>query len=117
MKIVYASRTGNIQTVMNKLNLANTLKIETGLEEVCEDFILFTYNDGAGVVPPTVDEFLKHNHKYLKGVVGSGNRERHPDTWNFCLDIISKEYNVPVLYKINTTGTDEDLAKLKEIFK
>ena len=48
MKIVYASRTGHVEILMNKLNINNPTRIMSGDEKVDEDFLLFTYTDGYG---------------------------------------------------------------------
>ena len=51
MKVVYASRTGNVETLIGKLGITDALHIEDGTEKVSEDYILFTYTDGFGDVP------------------------------------------------------------------
>ena len=51
MKVVYASRTGNVESIISKLGIEDALKIEDGSETVEEDYILFTYTDGFGDVP------------------------------------------------------------------
>ena len=81
MKYVYASRSGNVEELVHVLGL-EAMKIKDGTETMDQDFILFTYTDGRGVVPPVVTAFLKENHSYLKGVIVSGNMQRHGDT--FC---------------------------------
>ena len=42
MKVVYASRTGNVESIISKLGIEDALKIEDGSETVEEDYILFT---------------------------------------------------------------------------
>lgn len=114
MKIYYASRMGKVEKLALAVS-AEAIKIESADTVVNEDFILFTYTDGFGVVPPMVDEFLKQTHEHLKGVVVSGSMERHADTYCFAGDIISKEYNVPCLYKVDGAGSDEDVAAIKQL--
>ena len=63
-----------------------------------EDFIIFTYTDGKGIVPKIVEDYLKTCGDKLKGVVATGNMERHADTFCWAGDIIAKDYNVPCLY-------------------
>ena len=46
MKVVYASRTGNVEALIGKLGITDALHIEDGTEKVSEDYILFTYTDG-----------------------------------------------------------------------
>ena len=43
MKVVYASRTGNVESIISKLGIEDALKVEDGSETVEEDYILFTY--------------------------------------------------------------------------
>jgi len=114
MKIVYCSRTGNIEKAIKKLNWEDTLKLVDGSERVNEDFILFTYTDGKGVVPSIVIDFLDNNSRNLRAVISSGNIERHPDTFNFAGIKLENEYGVPLLAKLNKDGTDEDIKELRD---
>ena len=41
MKVVYASRTGNVESIISKLGIEDALKVEDGSETVEEDYILF----------------------------------------------------------------------------
>lgn len=112
MKYVYASRSGKTEKLVQDLGLEG-IKINDGSEVIGEDFILFTYTDGHGIVPPTVVDFLKNNGANIKGVVATGNLERHGDTYCFAGDIIAKEYNVPCYGKIDGAGGKDVNAKLK----
>lgn len=112
MKYVYASRTGNTEKLVKDLGL-DALKIEDGSETEANDYVLFTYTDGNGIVPETVETFLKNNHANLKGVVVLGNSTRHPNTFAAAGDLISKEYTVPVLAKVDTPLTDETVNEVK----
>ena len=116
MKIYYASRMGKVEKLA-KTVAEDAIKIESTNEQAKEGYILFTYTDGKGIVPEIVVEFLKNNHKYLKGVVVSGSMERHADTYCFAGDIIAKEYNVPCLYKVDGSGTDEDVEAIRKLIK
>ena len=98
MKVVYASRTGNVEALIGKLGITDALHIEDGTEKVSEDYILFTYTDGFGDVPYEVSDFLENNPS-IKGVIASG------DTG----------YHVPCLYKVENDGTDEDVEAIKEL--
>ena len=40
MKVVYASRTGNVESIISKLGIEDALKIEDGSETVEEDYLL-----------------------------------------------------------------------------
>ena len=105
MKVVYASRTGNVEALIGKLGITDALHIEDGTEKVSEDYILFTYTDGFGDVPYEVSDFLENN----PSITGYGEA--------YCLagDKISEDYHVPCLYKVENDGTDEDVEAIKEL--
>lgn len=107
MKFAYISRMGKTEALIHHLGLEAT-KIESGNEIIGEPFILFTYTDGHGIVPKTIDSFLEKNHSDLKGVVATGSMARHADTFCFAGDIISNTYNVPCFAKVDGEGTQED---------
>ncbi len=111
MLYVYASRTGNVESIVTNLGL-DALKIETGSETVDGDFILFTYTDGYGDVPPEVEDFLSVNGSHIKGVVASGDTA-YGEAFCQSGDKISELYGCPVLCRIENDGTDEEIAQLK----
>lgn len=113
MKLVYASRTGNIQKLTDRISAADILKIVTGEEAVKEDYILITYTDGAGIIPPAVEKFLDENHGSCKGVAVSGNSERHPDTFCFAADKIAEKYGLPILARFEKDGDETAEAAIK----
>lgn len=104
MKLVYASRTGNVQKLVDRISTADSLKIVSGEESVKEDYILITYTDGVGIIPPTVEKFLDANHANCKGVAVSGNSERHPNTFCFAADKIAEKYDLPIITKFEKDG-------------
>lgn len=112
MKYVYASRTGNVESLISKLGL-DAIRIDDGSESVDEDYVLFTYTDGYGDVPMEVDSFLMANSDKLTGVVVSGSKD-YGDAYCQAGDKIAEQYDVPVLYKVENDGTDEDVAAIKE---
>ncbi len=113
MKYVYASRTGNVESIVTNLGL-DALRIEDGTESIDDDFVLFTYTDGAGDVPPEVSDFLSSNGSHIKGVVASGDADTFGEDL-FCLsaDKISEEYGCPILAKVQLDGTEEDMETIK----
>lgn len=104
MKLVYASRTGNIQKLIDRILAADTLKIASGDESVKEDYILITYTDGVGIIPPAVEKFLDSNHAGCRGVAVSGNSERHPETFCFAANKIAEKYGLPILVRFEKDG-------------
>jgi len=111
MKVVYASRTGNVESIVGKLGV-DALKIENGSETVGEDYVLFTYTDGYGEVPAEVTSFLANNAEHLKGTVISGSRN-FGDAYCGAGKVITEQYGAPVLYEVEDAGTDEDIEKIK----
>lgn len=114
MKIVYVSRTGNIEALIETLGISEAIKVETGEESVNEDFILLTYTDGYGDVPMELESFLPKHKDFIKGVIVSGDTG-YDDAYCKAGDVISKDYQVPCLYKLENDGTQEDIVKIKEI--
>lgn len=115
MKIVYASRSGNVEKIIHHLGVTDALKIETGQELVDGNYIIFTYSTGKGEIPKPVETFLERNSTGVKAVVGSGSLAKHAETFNFAAEKIAKDYQVPLLAKLDGIGTDEDIVALKEI--
>ncbi len=113
MKYVYASRTGNVEAIVTNLGL-DALRIEDGTETIDEEYVLFTYTDGAGEVPPEVQDFLAKNGSLIKGVVSSGDADTFGEEL-FCLsaDKISEDYGCPILAKVQLDGTEEDYETIK----
>lgn len=115
MKYVFASRTGNVEALVASLGL-DAIRIDDGNEVVDEDFVLFTYTDGYGDVPVEVDAFLSGNGSHIKGVVASGELS-YGEAYGLAGDKIAEAYNCPLLYKLEDSGTDEDIAKLSTILE
>ena len=116
MKAVYASRTGNVESIIRRLGLADVLKIESGDENCRENFVLFTYTDGYGDIPSEAEKFLLSNSEHLKGVVVSGDTG-YGEAYCQAGDQIQKLYNVECLYKVENDGTDEDIKKIETLLE
>lgn len=109
MLIVYDSRTGNVRRFIEKLPF-RSVKIEEALT-VEEPFVLVTYTTGFGQVPDKVLKFLQHNHKRMRGVSASGNRN-WGEGYARSADRIATMYGVPVLGKFELAGTQRDVDNL-----
>ena len=77
MKYVYASRHGKTEKLVQALGL-DAVKLEDGTAAMSEDFIIFTYTDGKGIVPKIVEDYLKTCGDKLKGK-GSKMMDRCPN--------------------------------------
>lgn len=113
MNYAYASRTGNVESIVNSLGL-EAVRINDGSETMDGDFILFTYTDGYGDVPEEVVNFLLGNSQFLKGVIVSGDTG-YGDAYCQAGDKIAEEYDVEVLNKVENSGTQDDLDAMKAI--
>ena len=78
--IAFSSRTGNVRYIVSKLD-GEVLEISPNVV-IERPFLLVTYTDGLGDIPKPVEQFLKDNHPFCKGVVVSGNR-------NFGLHVVA----------------------------
>ncbi len=113
MKYVYASRTGNVESLIQKLGI-DAQAIVDGSETVSDPYILFTYTDGFGDVPAEVESFLLANSMQIQGVVVSGSKD-YGEAYCKAGDVIAEEYSVPCLYKVENDGTDEDVAEILKV--
>lgn len=112
MKYVFASRMGHVKQLVNKLGI-EAIELDESPIRMEEDFIIFTYTDGNGIVPESVENFLNANAPFVKGVVASGSMERHPSTFCFAADIIAKQFGCDIIAKVDGDGSDSDIETIK----
>lgn len=109
--IAYYSKTGNTRRFVDKLD-QSAVEITPGLT-LEQPFVLVTPTYNFGQVPEEVVEFIKFNHTNMLGVVGTGNI-----VWaqNFAksADIISRQFSVPIIRKIELSGTAQDVGYVKK---
>ena len=91
---------------------SNSIKITEQLE-VNEPFILVTYTVGFGEVPKSTESFLNRNYKHMMAVAVSGNKN-WGSSYGRAGEIISNQYNVPLLMKFELSGTKKDIEKFKQ---
>lgn len=120
MKIIYFSRTKNIEKFISKTKIETEIETQKANFDTIEKkkYILITYTDLFGEVPKEVKQFLniKENRNNLCGVIGSGNRN-----WgeNYCqgAKIISNKCQVPLLQTFELSGNTHDIEIFKKIVK
>ncbi|MDM8203677.1 class Ib ribonucleoside-diphosphate reductase assembly flavoprotein NrdI [Faecalicoccus acidiformans] len=115
MNYAYASRTGNVESIIQQLGLDATF-IQSGDETIDGPFILFTYTDGLGDVPMEVETFLMANGAHLKGVIVSGDTG-YGDAYCQAGDKIAAEYDVECLYKVENAGEPNDIEAISKILE
>lgn len=114
--IYYKSRTGNVKSIINKLSNIKCEELDNNLL-VNEPFFIFTYTDNLGEVPKVVDEFMKLNYQYCKGVIASGNTNFGNEYFCASADILSKKYHIPIICKIELRGFNSDIQKIQQEHK
>lgn len=112
--IIYASRTGNVRYIVQKLGLPATDLAEVG--EIETPYLLFTYTDGLGSVPPTVDQFMTANHDQCKGIIVSGNRNFGHAFFGRAGDILAAQYGIPLIEKVEMRGTPANYEAIKDYY-
>ena len=117
MKIIVYSLTGNCKRFVDMCEIPeeDVIYLQDIDYDVDFDYILITPTFGFGEVPAAVSKFLVENHMYLKGVVGSGNKN-WGNRFAKASETISEKYNVPLLMKIELHGNTKDLIKFKKIY-
>ena len=117
MKIIVYSLTGNCKRFVDMCEIpeGDVIYLQDIDYDIDFDYILITPTFGFGEVPVAVSQFLKENHNHLKGVVGSGNKNWGERFAN-ASEIISKEYDVPLLMKIELHGSKKDISEFKKIY-
>lgn len=111
--IIYHSRTGNTKYVVDKLNLPSRNMIECS--NVNDDFILFTYTDGKGVVPNEVLEFIANNYERCIGSIITGNTN-FGKNFGLAGDILKEMYKIPIIRKLDLRGTPKDYEYIINIY-
>ena len=117
MKIIVYSLTGNCKRFVDMCEIPeeDVIYLQDIDYDVNFDYILRTPTFGFGEVPVAVSKFLKENYKHLTGVVGSGNKNWGERFAN-AAEIISSEYNIPLLMKIELHGNKKDISEFKKIY-
>lgn len=122
--IVYFSNVSeNTKRFVDKLDSA-AIRIPVKWDEseplvVNREFVLVVPSYGGGAegrtVPRQVVKFLniEVNRRLLRGVVGTGNTNFGV---HYCkaADIVAAKTGVPLLYRVEITGTPDDVTEVKE---
>ncbi|MCI3921137.1 class Ib ribonucleoside-diphosphate reductase assembly flavoprotein NrdI [Paenibacillus sp. TRM 82003] len=113
--IVYASRTGNVRYIVSRLQLP-AVEIDEAAA-IAEPFLLFTYTDGLGEVPAKVKHFLEENGSRCRGVIVSGNSNFGHNVFGAAGDVISRQWQVPLVRKIDMRGFKEDYEAIHRYYE
>src|SRR5699024_12490256 len=85
--------------------------------EVSDPFVLITTTYDKQITEP-INDFLEYqnNSHYLKGIVGTGNRN-FAELFIFTAKNLSYEYHVPLIYAFEFNGTPTDVSNFKKAVK
>lgn len=121
--VYYSSRSENTHRFVAKLGVESLrLPVEAGAEPpvVAAPFVLVlpTYGGGGtgkGAVPKPVIQFLNNatNRSMIRGVIAAGNTN-FGSAYGLAGDIVSQKCAVPLLYRFELLGTEEDIANVKQ---
>lgn len=116
MLVVYYSLTGQTRRLAKKLASYTILEVkrQADFPTIDQPFVFISPTYEAGL--EFLDDFLTINHSYLKGIIGSGNRNFDPD---FCHTAkrLAHTYKVPLLHTLEFSGTPEDVEYMKGILE
>ena len=107
--IYWSSNSGGTRRVAEALA---TKTVELADYDGVSPYVLMcpTYDQPrGGFTPKPVQAFLEEYAHLMVGVIGSGNRN-FGDHYCQAAHDISKQFNVPVLWRIEIMGSQEDLA-------
>ena len=112
--ILYASRTGNVRAIIQKLGLpAQDL---SQVSTVDAPFLLFTYTDGLGSVPPSVATFMASYHSLCKGIIVSGNQNFGHAFFGRAGDLLAQQYQLPLIEKLDLRGTAANYEVIQRFY-
>lgn len=116
--IYYSNRSGNTKRFVKKLGYERNFHVSE-IPVATREYILFVPTYGGGdedyAVPRAVLTFLsiKTNVDLLRGIVGFGNKNFGTDYCKAAY-IISDEFGVPILGRVELFGTPEDVERIQE---
>lgn len=120
--IYYSSHSQNTHRFVERLGIP-AIRIpvspQDGVPAAEEPFVLITptYADdeGKGAVPKQVIRFLNdaQNRALMRGVIASGNRN-FGQFYAHAGPVIAQKCNVPLLYRFELSGTEEDIHNVQQ---
>ncbi|RLP75622.1 class Ib ribonucleoside-diphosphate reductase assembly flavoprotein NrdI [Mycetocola tolaasinivorans] len=121
--IYFSGETGATRVFIQRLGIA-ALRIGEGEHErpaiVSEPFVLITPTYGSGAdhaaIPREVRAFLMRarNYRQLRGVIGTGERS-YGYAFSLASRLLSDQFAVPELYRLEGSGTEQDVRAVRAI--
>lgn len=116
MKLVFFSLTGQTRRFINKCGFESyELDTSNPFYEMNEDYLLIVPTYDAEVTE-VVNDFIEYktNQKHLLGVAGGGNLN-FGTLFVFTAKDIARDYDVPLVFSFEFSGTDEDVNNFKKV--
>ncbi|UXZ55290.1 class Ib ribonucleoside-diphosphate reductase assembly flavoprotein NrdI [Halomonas sp. 7T] len=120
--VYFSTKSGNTHRFIQKLGLSAQrlpLNRDEPTPHVMQPYILVTPTYGGGyaegAVPRQVIRFLndEHNRHLIRGVIAAGNTN-FGEAYGLAGRIIAQKCQVPLLYRFELFGTDDDVAKVRK---
>ncbi|PJX13406.1 class Ib ribonucleoside-diphosphate reductase assembly flavoprotein NrdI [Halomonas sp. 141] len=120
--VYFSTKSGNTHRFIERLGLSAQrlpLNREEPTPRVTQPYILVTPTYGGGhaqgAVPGQVIRFLndEYNRHLIRGVIASGNTN-FGEAYGLAGRIIAQKCRVPLLYRFELFGTDDDVAKVRK---
>ncbi|WP_447528967.1 MULTISPECIES: class Ib ribonucleoside-diphosphate reductase assembly flavoprotein NrdI [unclassified Vreelandella] len=118
----FSTKSGNTHRFIEKLGLsAHRLPINRNdpALHIETPYVLITPTYGGGesegAVPGPVIRFLndEHNRRLIRGVIAAGNTN-FGEAYGLAGRIIAHKCQVPLLYRFELFGTDDDVARVRK---
>ncbi len=118
----FSSVSGYTDRFVRKLGIPSSripLRPTEPFLHVEEDYVLVlpTYGGGneGGAVPRQVVKFLNDagNRSHIRGVIAAGNTN-FGEAYGIAGDIVAAKCDVPLLYRFELMGTDQDVTRVRE---
>ncbi|MCB8890682.1 class Ib ribonucleoside-diphosphate reductase assembly flavoprotein NrdI [Vreelandella malpeensis] len=120
--VYFSTKSGNTHRFVEKLGL-EARRLPIGRDEptphIEAPYVLITptYGGGGaqGAVPIQVIRFLndEHNRRLIRGVIAAGNTN-FGEAYGLAGRIIAQKCQVPLLYRFELLGTDDDVARVRK---
>lgn len=113
MIIYFDSLTGNTKRFVDKVQKERPewqiVKV-TSVDQANEKGHLITFTTGIGNIPISTTKFMKKNSAFVRTVSTTGNTNWGL-SYGLAADKISKHYKIPLLMKLELSGTRKDVAE------
>lgn len=115
MKLVYMSMTGHTRELANKLDMDSLeLTPMNPFISISEPFIFIMPSYDEEMFNETAEDFLVENTPLCKGLIGTGNLN-FGQLYCFAVDELSEQFDIPVVHKVEYSGTDEDIKQIRKL--